>query len=136
MENLLAVVKERNVAYSLLENGKVDEPKTYVTRNAIGVPYERTETEHYIPKHLNKRFQLMHLEKQTWMRKYLALYEEKVRQQRNYKNRMHKKKRKELIEEFELNEDEVPEYPDHTGDNLDKYLKNTAELKDITREGR
>ncbi|XP_053379448.1 39S ribosomal protein L47, mitochondrial-like [Mercenaria mercenaria] len=136
MENLLDVVKERNVAYHLLEEGKVDEPKKYVTRNAVGLPYERTPKEHYIPKHLNERFNLMHLEHRVWMRKYLALYEEKYRRQRNYKNRKHQKKRKELIDEFEMEEEEIPEFPDHSGDKLEEYLKQTTELKDVSRDGR
>lgn len=136
MENILSVVDERNEAYELFKYGKRSTPKKYVTRNAVGIPYERTPREHYIPKHLNERHNAMHLEHQGWMRKYLALYEEKLRQQRNYKNKMHQKKRKELIEEFEMDEDEIPEFPDHSGDNLEEFLQQTTELKDVGREGR
>lgn len=136
MENILDIVKERNEAYQLLEHGKTNDTKNYVTRNAVGIPYERTPKEHYIPKHLNERHNEMHLEHQGWMRKYLALYEEKYRRQRNYRNRMHQKKRKELIEEFGMDEDEIPKYPDPKGDRLEEYLELTSELKDVGREGR
>lgn len=136
MENILDVVKERNRAYQLLEYGTTDEPKPYIARNAIGIPYERTPEEHYVPKHLNKHYKLMHSTYKTWMSRYLALYEEKQRRQRNYRRRMHEKKRQEFMEEFKMAEDEIPEKLDTKEDPLDKYLELTDQLNDVGRQGR
>lgn len=136
MENLLEVVRERNQAFQLLEYGKTDEPKPYITRNAIGIPYVRTPEEYYIPKHLNRQYQLMHSTYQSWMKKYLALYEEKLRRQRNSKKRKQRKDQKAMIEEFKMSEEEIAEELDTKGDALDKYLEETEKLNDVSRHGR
>ncbi|KAL4221690.1 39S ribosomal protein L47 [Mactra antiquata] len=135
MENLLDVIKERNDAFEMYEFGETSEPKTYVTRNFVGLPYRRTEKEHYVPKHLNERFNKMHLNHQPWMNRHLAKYEEKYRVKRRQKDKKHRKNRINIAEEFELSQEELDELiekqADHTGDVLDEYLELSAELNDI-----
>lgn len=140
MENLLEVVKERDDAFEMFEFGHTSDPKTYTVRNFVGLPYKRTAREHYVPKHLNKRFNLMHINHEPWMDKHLARYEEKFRVKRKKKDKKHETYKKNLAEEFELTEEEVVELvgesPDHIDDPLEEYLNLTGELNDVKRHGR
>ena len=100
MENILAVVKERDIAYNVLETGKTGEPEKYEIRNFIGIPYERTPVEHPVPREYNSRFNRMHPPYQKWMEPYLRLYNEKLRVRKEWKEKEEAKKREKLLEEF------------------------------------
>lgn len=108
MENIMSVVKERDTAYKVLETGKTGEPEKYKIRNFIGIPYERTPTEHYVPRELNAKFKKMHPRYQRWMKQYLERYDEQLRTRDNYKESKKEKEREEYLEEFpNLTDDDV-----------------------------
>ena len=104
----MSVVKERDTAYKVLETGKTGEPEKYKIRNFIGIPYERTPTEHYVPRELNAKFRKMHPRYQRWMKQYLERYDEQLRTRDNYKESKKEKEREEYLEEFpNLTDDDV-----------------------------
>ncbi|CAH1127813.1 unnamed protein product [Ceutorhynchus assimilis] len=57
MENLEAVVRERNKAYHQLETGETGERPGKVTKNAFGLNYYYKMSEYPLPKHMNKKWQ-------------------------------------------------------------------------------
>ncbi|KAJ9600854.1 hypothetical protein L9F63_000966 [Diploptera punctata] len=57
MKNLEKVVLERNEAYFMLETGKTGGRPGYVKIGALGLRHFYRETEHLIPKFMNKKWQ-------------------------------------------------------------------------------
>ena len=108
MENIMIVIKERDTAYKVLETGKTGEPEKYKIRNFMGIPYERTPTEHYVPRELNRKFNMMHPRFEKWMKKYLERYDEQLRTRDNFKQSQKEKEREKYLEEFpNLTEEDV-----------------------------
>ncbi|XP_033223976.1 39S ribosomal protein L47, mitochondrial [Belonocnema kinseyi] len=90
MENLEAVVRERNKAYHLLETGETGERPAKVVRNAIGLPFCYRLRQHVIPKFANKKWKETHVHRfgGQAVRKFLRLYREKYHNiRRKEKNR-------------------------------------------------
>lgn len=56
MENLEAVVRERNRAYYQLETGETGERKVEEIIGPFGLPVKHVHEEYEIPKHLNKKW--------------------------------------------------------------------------------
>ena len=79
MENLLTVVKERDIALNKLETGYSGEPCVYNARNALGIKYKRVETEHLVPKYMSRRYKLLHSKYEPWMAQWILKYEESKR---------------------------------------------------------
>ncbi|XP_052819877.1 39S ribosomal protein L47, mitochondrial-like [Mya arenaria] len=134
MENILEIVQERDTAYRLLEFGDEGQSDTYVSRNAVGIPYEKTKRDHYIPKEVNKKHQLLNPEYEAWMGKHLPKYEERLRRIRNRNIRTLKRKKEALMKQFDMTEEELEEIEelkyDESNDELKKYLKMTVQLND------
>ena len=108
MENILSVVKERDIAYNVLETGTTGEQQPYKIRNFVGLPYKRTPTEHYVPKELNSRFNRMHPGYQKWMEPYLRRYDEKMRQKDHWAEKRFADEREKLLQKFpNLTEEDV-----------------------------
>lgn len=100
MENILEVVKERDTAYNVLETGKTGEQEKYEIRNFLGIPYQRTPVEHYVPQHKNAKFNMMHPKYSRWMERYLLRYDEKLRSHDNFEEKRVEKLREKLMDEF------------------------------------
>jgi len=60
MENLEAVVRERNKAYHQLEAGETGERPGKMMTSPLGLNFYYKMTEHPIPKHMNKKWQETH----------------------------------------------------------------------------
>lgn len=130
MENILAVVKERNFAVEMLETGKSDVyPQKKVTRNVFGLPVVRPLMEHHKPKHASTRSRKMFMEYQPWMDKYLALYEEKLRKRRNLERKRYLRYKNRLIKELNVKEEDIPEFKPNSM-KLTSYLRRMTELND------
>jgi len=78
MENILDIVAERNRAYNLLEKGDPGQPKRRWFINELGLGYWRWETEHYIPKHMNRALRNSTSLQGRWQNYYLRLWREKM----------------------------------------------------------
>lgn len=76
MENLLTVVKERDIALNMLETGLSGEPCEVTARNALGIKYRRVESEHLVPKYMNRKYKLLHSKYEPWMAQWILKYEE------------------------------------------------------------
>uniref|UniRef100_A0A194AM23 Putative 39S ribosomal protein L47, mitochondrial-like protein n=1 Tax=Pinctada fucata TaxID=50426 RepID=A0A194AM23_PINFU len=100
MRNLLEVVKERDIAYNMLETGETGEPKVRWVRNALGIKYPRTEEEHAVPKEENKEYRLLHSEWEPWMKEYHDQFEEKLRLNHEKRARADRYIRRRLKKEF------------------------------------
>ncbi|KAI4465219.1 ribosomal protein l47 mitochondrial-related [Holotrichia oblita] len=80
MENLEAVVRERNKAYHLLETGENGERPEKITNNAFGLPHVYKESEYAIPKHMNEEW----LQKDSYrasgkdLKEFFLKYKEKI----------------------------------------------------------
>lgn len=90
MENLEAVVRERNKAYHLLETGTTGERPGRLVPNPLGINYYYKAKEHSLPPHLNMKW----IKKQPIgyggraVKKFLLLYREKLyNEKRKGKNR-------------------------------------------------
>ena len=101
MESVMAVVKERNEAVSLLETGTTGRPGGRWIKNFLGLRVWKENEEHKLPSHLNKFFHLLY-PKQVNKRtdKYIALYREQQREEAVERNNRAKKRRGELFEQF------------------------------------
>jgi large subunit ribosomal protein L47 len=113
MENLLYVVKERDIAYNMLESGESGAPKTYEIRNALGIKYNRTETEHLVPRFMNRKFRLMHSKYEPWMAKWILKYKEVARRKQQKKEKYYKYQAKMLQERHGLSEFEAQKSVDY-----------------------
>ena len=100
MQNILAVVAERNEAFSQLETGKSVLPQTQVVRNVLGLKYKRKVKEYAIPFWMNKRYRLMHPPYVKGLTRYFQLYYEKQRLRKAYAEYARKKRIKKLKELF------------------------------------
>jgi hypothetical protein len=60
MENLLAVVEERNVAHNLLETGETKVIVPYRRYNSFGYIQNYQPREYLVPWFLNKRWRLLY----------------------------------------------------------------------------
>lgn len=108
MENILMVVKERDISYNVLETGKTGEHEKYEIRNFLGIPYQRTPSEHYVPPRLNSKFRKLHPKYHRWMEKYLMRYDEQLRSRDDYNEKKMEKVRQRFLEEFpNLTEEDV-----------------------------
>merc|ERR1712062_96289 len=85
MCNLLDVIKERNLAFNLLETGETKENKTYRRFNSFGFIQRYKEREHLVPWFLNKNWKAYYHYKKLplWSRFYRTLYRKKLRKDRN-----------------------------------------------------
>lgn len=91
MENLEAVVRERNRAYHLLETGVTGEAQAETVTNAFGLEEVRHQQEHLIPKEQQPEVEEPHVDlkfKQEFMRKYREKELNERRKERN-RNRNH-----------------------------------------------
>ncbi|XP_055903424.1 LOW QUALITY PROTEIN: 39S ribosomal protein L47, mitochondrial [Eupeodes corollae] len=90
MENLEAVVRERNKAYHLLETGETGERPGRLVANPLGIKYYYKAKEHVLPPHMNVKWirkQPIGFEGRA-VRKFLLLYREKLyNEKRKGKNR-------------------------------------------------
>lgn len=87
MENLEAVVRERNRAYHLLETGEVGEALSETKPNAFGLEEVRHQAEHLIPKDQQPVVEEVKVEmkiKQDFMRK---MREKELNERRKERNR-------------------------------------------------
>lgn len=87
MENLEAVVRERNRAYHLLETGEIGEAQSETVINAFGLEEVRHQKEHLIPKEEQPEVEEPHVDlkiKQEFMKKYR---EKELNERRKEKNR-------------------------------------------------
>ena len=100
MENLSAVVNERNRAYELLETGKTSEPKPVWRKTVLNTWRLTYETEHYEPKHKNKEYMQSIRQDPQWMVKYKKLLREKQMRKERFREKAHKKELREMQEAF------------------------------------
>lgn len=100
MENIMQVVKERDEAYNMLETGKTGEPEIRHVRNFLGLKRYRRSVEHLLPPFMNKRYCLLHPKYNPKLRKYIALYYEKMRISKEKFEKREKIRRMKLLEEF------------------------------------
>ncbi|XP_062590365.1 large ribosomal subunit protein uL29m-like [Saccostrea cucullata] len=107
MENLLYVVKERDIALNKLETGESGEPKIYQIRNSLGLKYNRTESEHLVPQFMNRKFRLMHSKYEPWMSKWIHKYEEMKRFRQGKREKYYKFQAKMLQKKYGLSEKEA-----------------------------
>lgn len=130
MENILKVVKERNIAVEILEKGATDEHTPMkVTRNVFGLPIEAKIREHHKPKHESVRSNKIFMEYRPWMKKYMALYEEKLRLQRSQQLQRYKKYNKRLMEEHGVEKSELPPFRGRNT-KLKEFLRIQTRLND------
>lgn len=90
MDNLEAVVKERNVAYHMLETGKPGIRETKPMKNPFGLEVQHTEQEYLIPKEQNEEWLKEHSfnPDDPDVKKFLALYrEQEAKKRRQAKTR-------------------------------------------------
>jgi len=87
MENLLDVVAERDRAVSLLETGESCEPGRRWAYNALGIGYWHKCTEHFIPIHMNRRFQQTTAFSGLWQHRFIKLRREQKLAERSRKLR-------------------------------------------------
>jgi len=79
---------------------------------------------------MNRHYKRTHPDYQTWMGKYLELYEEKLRMQYNYRAAKFEKHKKDLMEEFpHLTDEDVEHLKPHMY-RLEKMLAAAEELGD------
>ncbi|XP_041378068.1 39S ribosomal protein L47, mitochondrial-like [Gigantopelta aegis] len=100
MENILAIVDERNEAFSMLETGKSNKPEKRVVRNFLGLKYHRTPKEYAIPSFMNKFYRLTHAPYRSSMNMYINLYKEQKRRERMRELRREQKNMKMLEKKF------------------------------------
>ncbi|XP_050412568.1 39S ribosomal protein L47, mitochondrial [Patella vulgata] len=100
MENILDVVKERDIAFNLLETGKTGQPEKVTIRNFLGLKYERTVEEHSVPKSMNRLFNLLHPKYDKYFVRFFNLNEEKKRKEQSKENQLINQYRKRMIEKF------------------------------------
>ncbi|XP_048734659.2 39S ribosomal protein L47, mitochondrial-like [Ostrea edulis] len=125
MENLLYVVKERDIAFNMLEAGESGAPKTYQIRNALGIKYKRTETEHLIPRFMNRKFRLMHSKYEPWMAKWILKCDEVARRKQEKKEKYYKYQVKLLQERHGLSESEA-------GKSVDYVRRKSRKMRDYS----
>jgi hypothetical protein len=77
MENILDVVAERDIAYSMLETGESCEPGRRWAYNELGIGYWRKCTEHYVPIYMNNRLRRKTSLSGPWQHHFLRLMREK-----------------------------------------------------------
>ena len=82
MENIETVVRERNIAYHLLETGETGERPTVEETNCFGLKYMRSTAQHCMERRFNKSWQqeykLYHYnDDHIYVREFLNLYNEK-----------------------------------------------------------
>lgn len=92
MNNLEAVVRERNEAYFMLETGQTGERPVYRRKGSVGLMYNHRMSEHIIPRFMNKEWQ--HNYKSYGhtrdCRDFVKLYREKLfLEKRKARNREH-----------------------------------------------
>ena len=71
MENLLAVVEERNVAFNLLETGETKHRVPYKRYNSFGFIEQVRPREHLVPWYLNRYWKLRYHYKRLPVNKYI-----------------------------------------------------------------
>lgn len=67
MENLLIVVKERDIVLNMLEIGLSGEFCEVTARNVLGIKYRRVESEYLVFKYMNRKYKLLYLKYELWM---------------------------------------------------------------------
>ncbi|XP_017774335.1 PREDICTED: 39S ribosomal protein L47, mitochondrial [Nicrophorus vespilloides] len=90
MDNLEAVVKERNKAYFELETGETGERKVEEIMGPFGLPVQHEQEEYLIPKHMNAEWQKKHVHDvdNADVKKFVRLYKEKeMREKRQQQTR-------------------------------------------------
>lgn len=85
MENILAVVEERNVAFNLLETGKTNVIIPYKRYNSFGFIQHYRPREYLVPWFLNKHWKLRYHYKKIpyWSKFYRTLYRVTLRKERS-----------------------------------------------------
>ena len=132
MENIMKVVRERNIAVDMVERGETDEvtPRKYA-RNVFGLPINTPVLEHHKPKHESARSQKMFMQYRPWMDKYSALYEEKLRLQRNREFKQHQRYQKKVMNEFDVKTEDLPAFKrGKASGKLERYVKSLTQLND------
>lgn len=90
MENLLDVVAERDVAFSLLETGESCEPGRRWAYNELGLGYWHKCTEHYVPLHMNNRLRRRTMLSGPWQHRFMRLMrEQRFRERARKLRRLH-----------------------------------------------
>lgn len=121
MENLLGVVKERDIAYNLLETGETKEIISYKRYNSFGFLQYYKPKEYHMPWYLNTKWKLLYHNRQLpkWSKYYrVRLRANEVSKQKK-KMKFIEKKADEIITEFsELKLDR-----EHVIDNLKQKYK-------------
>lgn len=92
MENLEAVVNERNRAYNLVEHGVTGEAPVDERYSGLGLKYQRKYEEHYLPHWMNDSFHMSRRERDPFKMSpktadFLNKYWEKNRKQKRGKLR-------------------------------------------------
>ena len=107
MDNLAAVVNERDDAYELLETGKCTRRKMVWKKNVLDLWRVGVETEHYEPKYENASYlkQLRYTTK--WMPKFKRLLREKGLKKNYKESKQRNREEREIGEVF--GEDKVPQ---------------------------
>ena len=96
----MAIVDERNEAFSLLETGKPSKPEKVLVRNFLGLKYYRTPREYAIPSFMNKFYRLTHAPYRVSMNKYITLYKEQKRREKLIEVRRERRNRQMLEKKF------------------------------------
>lgn len=107
MENLLTVVKERDIALNMLETGLRGEPCEVTARNALGIKYRRVESEHLVPKYMNRKYRLLHSKYEPWMAQWILKYEEVKRVKQEKREKYYKYQAKMLQKNYGISEKEA-----------------------------
>jgi len=84
MENILAIVEERNVAYNLIETGETKSTIPYRRYNSIGFIQQYRPREYLVPWYLNKTWKLKYHYKRLpyWSKFYRTCYRVFLRKER------------------------------------------------------
>merc|ERR1712110_816293 len=102
MENILAVVKERDEAVAELETGQASpRPEARYVRDFLGRVVYRKVQEYAVPPHMNKAYNLLYpkgFNRQNLP--YLALWREKVAKHGYYHYHKRMQKNKDLVKRF------------------------------------
>jgi len=110
MENLLDVIRERDVAVSLLETGETPpQVRKRWTNNRLGIGFWKKFKEYPIPIHMNMGMKRTLALTGPWMQKYKRLYREKRLRQRGREMRSEMGKALGLREVFRENKDVRPD---------------------------
>jgi large subunit ribosomal protein L47 len=126
MENLLSVVKERDIAYNLLETGETKEIIPYKRYNSFGFLQHYKPKEYYVPWYLNTKWKLLYHHKQLpkWSKYYRVRLRAKEAKERRKKLKFIEEKADEILNEF----DELKLDREHVIENLKQKYKYTEEL--------